>query len=420
METLELSTEQANALNMLRSGENVFLTGAAGTGKSTVVRQFVKETNSKLFPVLASTGAAAVLVGGRTFHSFFGLGIMDGGLDRVVERATGNKRVVSRIKNVEGIIIDEISMLSGETLKAAELISRMCRGEPSLPWGGMQVIAVGDFAQLPPVERGYGHQKPWAFKDPVWKRSGFVNCMLTKIQRSQDVEFLEVLNQVRVGDVTPQVQEFLDSRSADVSEAFSATRLFPRRNQTEKFNKIKLDEIESELVSFPSEYMGRARDVDKLKKQSPVPEVLQLKQGAFLMMRQNDPKQRWVNGSLGYLEEIIDDKLLIRLVHNDRFVALEKATFSMLDAEGEVIAAIRNFPVSLAYAATIHKAQGLTLDAAVVDVSSLWEPGQAYVALSRVTHTEGLYIHNWDRRSIKADPAVTHFYSSILSDSSIG
>ena len=113
METLELSTEQANALNMLRSGENVFLTGAAGTGKSTVVRQFVKETNSKLFPVLASTGAAAVLVGGRTFHSFFGLGIMDGGLDRVVERATGNKRVVSRIKNVEGIIIDEISMLSG-------------------------------------------------------------------------------------------------------------------------------------------------------------------------------------------------------------------------------------------------------------------------------------------------------------------
>ncbi|MEZ4871873.1 MAG: hypothetical protein R2827_06445 [Bdellovibrionales bacterium] len=132
------------------------------------------------------------------------------------------------------------------------------------------------------------------------------------------------------------------------------------------------------------------------------------------MMRvQNDPKQRWVNGSLAYIEEFIDDQILLRLVQNDRLVAIEKSTFSQLDADGEVVAAVVNYPITLAYAATIHKAQGITLDAAVIDVSSLWEPGQAYVALSRVTHPDGLFIENWDERSIMADAQVSRFYESL-------
>ena len=183
-----LSKEQQLALDLCRSGDNIFLTGGAGSGKSYVIREFMKNIDSKQMPILASTGAAAVLLGGRTFHSFFGLGIMEGGVDATLTRIMKDAKTLKRIRQVEGVIIDEISMIPGDALKVAEIISQIAK-ESTLPWGGLRIIAVGDFGQLPPVTK-HGQKRDWSFLTDTWQKTGFQNCVLNFNQRIQDSQFL--------------------------------------------------------------------------------------------------------------------------------------------------------------------------------------------------------------------------------------
>lgn len=394
---------------------NVFVTGGAGSGKSFLIRYFLRDRGLKEFPVLASTGAAAVLVGGRTFHSFFGLGILEGGVDATVEKASKNRQVVRRLKQIKGFIVDEVSMLSGATLRAAEIIARRIL-ESDLPWGGLRVVAVGDFAQLPPVERGpTTAPRGWAFLDPVWNWSGFETCYLRTQTRCKDAEYMRVLSFVREGLVDESVRDYLNAKlvhaASEAARSFEGTRLFPRRDETDRFNLSKLEGLAGKLEAYETIYSGDARSLESLKKYAPVPDVLCLKEGALVMLRQNDPQGRWVNGSTGHVERLSSAKLTIRLL-NGRLAELEKTSFSLLDAEGDVVAAAVNFPVSLAWATTIHKSQGATLDRMMVNLSNLWEPGQAYVALSRLTQGADLAVEKWDARSIRVDPKVLSFYRS--------
>lgn len=390
---------------MSAANPNVFVTGGAGVGKSFLIRHFKRD--AKEFPMLASTGAAAVLVGGRTFHSFFGLGILDGGPEATIERASRNRQVVKRLRQIKGIVIDEISMLAGPVLRVAEVICRRVR-ESDQPWGGIRIVAVGDFAQLPPVERDPARGGGWAFLDPVWEWSGFERQMLQTQVRCQDPEYMSVLAKIRAGVVDDEVTKYLNARTGPVETEFEGTRLFPRRDQTEKFNELRLNELSGKEVLIETNTSGQARAVETLLKQAPVPQVLRLKEGALVMIRQNDPMGRWVNGSTGHVRRIQPTRLSIELL-NGRKVELDKATFSMLDGEGDTIAALVNFPVNLAWASTIHKAQGSTLDRMAVDLSRLWEPGQAYVALSRLTSGSELRIAHWDPSSIRVDPQVIEF-----------
>lgn len=406
---IELTPCQAKANEALKGTSNVFLTGGAGSGKSFLVRHFLRSVNVREFPVLASTGAAAVLIGGRTFHSFFGLGILEGGVEATVEKAAKNRQVVRRLRKIKGFIVDEVSMLSGPTLRAAEVICRRVR-DSDLPWGGLRVVAVGDFAQLPPVERGYGAKKSWGFMDPVWAWTGFETQILRTQTRCKDPEFIKILADVRNGQVTPAVRDYLNSKIGVVSDSFEGTRLFPRRDETERFNLSKLDSLEGQAIRFETVYSGDARAIESLKKYSPLPDALFLKVGALVMLRQNDPQGRWVNGSTGYVRKITGGELKIELL-NRRPIEIEKASFSLLDAEGNVTAAATNFPISLAWASTIHKSQGATLDKMMVNLSNLWEPGQAYVALSRLQQGADLTIEKWDSRSIRVDPDVVAFYA---------
>ncbi len=404
---------QLRAFEALQGAQNVFITGGAGSGKSFLIRHFLADKDRREFPMLASTGAAAVLVGGRTFHSFFGLGIMEGGVEATIEKASKNRQVVRRLKQVKGFIVDEVSMLSGATLRAAEIICRRVRSS-DLPWGGLRVIAVGDFAQLPPVERGASSHRGWAFLDPVWTWSGFQTQFLTTQQRCKDLEFMGILASVREGLVTTEVRNYLDNKVEDEKEGYTGTLLFPRREETERYNLRKLEALDSEPHVFPTLFSGDERALAALKKYSPIPDTLTLKHEALVMLRQNDPQGRWVNGSTGLVKKIAPAKLTIELL-NGRLIEIEKATFSMMDAEGEVIACAINFPISLAWATTIHKAQGATLDRMRVNLANLWEPGQAYVALSRLTQGIDLSIERWDVRSIKVDSKVIQFYRGTLS-----
>lgn len=411
-----LSADQQAALERLHGKKNIFLTGKAGTGKSTVLRRFLEELPGAVeTAVLASTGAAAVLVGGRTFHSFFGLGILEGGAARTVERALKQPRLRKRLKQTDIVVIDEISMLSGETLAAAEMIARLARNNEE-PWGNMRIIAVGDFAQLPPVT--LHREKPdWAFQHELWARSDFQSIALTTVHRSASSEWNDVLNRVREGRCDEVVKKALDERARKTPAEDSVTRLFGRRAEAEAFNRAKLDELPDEPVAYTTEYRGDAQALEQIKRNCPIPELLVLKTDALVMIRRNEQNGRYVNGSLGHVRGLRENSVRVELIENGDIVEIEPVKFEQLNADGEVVASARNFPLNLAYGTTIHKSQGATLDAVRLRLAGLWESGQAYVALSRVRKPENLFLDGWDKRAILSDPEVTHFHAMISSTS---
>jgi len=410
----DLNTEQHAAMKKLHSPGNVFITGSAGTGKSHLIKNYLKGTDPQCIPVLASTGAAAVLIGGRTFHSFFSLGIMEGGAEKTIERALKDKRALRRLKKANAIVIDEISMLPGEVLQVAERIASLARNNPDA-WGGLKIIAVGDFAQLPPINR-FNQKKDWAFSNPVWEKTQF-DCIelkeLMRVQNDQDSEFTLALHDLRLGKLSDRLRNLLDWRTMlSEDDDVKASILFARKVDVERINNKKLAELSGETVQFETIYRGRDSAIKSLKKSAPIGESLKLKEGAFVMIRQNDPRGAWVNGSLGHILNIKDDALSIKLLSGG-IAEINKSNFSQLDAEGNEAANAKNFPITLAWAVTIHKSQGATLDKAVVSLRGLWEPGQAYVAVSRVRSSEDLLISGWDEKSIIADPQVQNFHKSI-------
>ncbi len=409
-----LSAEQQSALELINMGQNVFVTGGAGTGKSFLIRQFLKDHDAKSFPVLASTGAAAVLVGGRTFHSFFALGILEGGVEATIAKAMSDRRLRKRLNQVQGIVIDEVSMIDGVILAAAEEIARRVRKSPEV-WGGIQVIAVGDFFQLPPVVIGRGRERPWAFLHPVWQRTAFRSVVLQEnLRAAEDAELVQTLARVRQGQITDEVRLFLD-RHVRMCDNSASLRLYPRRAQADEYNRGRLAELPGEEIQIASLYSGSPRGIDQLKRAAPIAEELVFKVGAQVMLRQNDPLQRWVNGSLGIVKYYEPGKLMIEL-RSGYVVSLDKADFTLLDADGNALAIASNYPLNLAYATTIHKAQGATLDHMVVDLRSLWEPGHAYVAMSRVRRSEDLFIVGWDEHSIRVDKAVIDYYGQLAQE----
>lgn len=253
-----------------------------------------------------------------------------------------------------------------------------------------------------------------AFLNPVWERSEFLCVHLREMMRSgEDPGFCEALADVREGCLSPRVEALLESCSETFDgEEFTGSILFAKKVDVERLNRQKLAAIEGVEHVFETVYSGADHFKKAVMKNSPVGDRLNLKRNAFVMLRQNDPKGRWVNGSLGHISKIEKDSLSIELL-SGREIEISPVSFSMLDAEGREVAAARNFPVTLAWAVTIHKAQGATLDSAMVTLKNLWEPGQAYVAMSRVRSAAGLKVSSWDARSIIADPEVRSFHAEM-------
>ncbi len=426
--------DQNLAREKLNSDRNIFLTGGAGTGKSTVIQHYLREglDGSKNTAVLASTGTAAILLGGRTFHSFFGLGIMDGGVDQVVARATKHQGILQRLKKTDLVLLDEISMIGSAEWLAAEKIARVARKRQAEPWGGLRIVAIGDFAQLPPVVRAASYQqmrsmnqdpysqdlfsqevrepeKPWCFLTEAWHKTDFDSVNLREVVRSSDSYWNEILNELRWGDFTLRAKEVLDERIKKVPLEFQGTRLFSRRAQVDRLNHERLHTLKGAVKEYNTVYIGNAQKVDELKRNAPIGEMVVLKEGALVMFRQNDPEMKYVNGTLGTIVRLKDAEVRVELL-NGRMIDLKPTTFNVLDAEGNSVATATNFPLNLAWACTIHKAQGATLDKAHVDLRGVWEHGQSYVALSRVRSLEDLTLEGYSPQGFKLDPAVKDFY----------
>ena len=378
-------------------------------GKSFLLRVYLDSLREQGTSLVASTGAAAVLSGGRTFHSFFGLGILEGGLSQTVRRAGQNHGVMQRLRQCHTVIIDEISMISGQALEAANAISKRTRGNTSA-WGGLRVVAVGDFYQLPPVGQ-FGQAADWAFGVPGWSETQFETLTLSEMMRCADEELTQILNLIRIGEVTPEVDAYLDQKITPDRLVNHATRLFPRRQQAEDFNHLRLEELPGKRRIYPTRYScADSRYLEQIRRSAPIPQELHLKKNALVMLRSNDPEGQWVNGSLGFLREMKAEALTIELRQGAEIRVLP-IEFNQLNGEGHVIGSAKNFPVNLAYACTIHKAQGLTLDELHTDLRGVWESGQAYVALSRVRHGTGIYLAGWTKNSVRVDPAVRAFYA---------
>lgn len=409
---MELTPCQTNAMESLCAEGNTFITGEAGTGKSFLIHRYLLRYAPHA-TLLASTGAAAVLIGGRTFHSFFGLGILEGGPERTIEKALRNGKLLKRLRETREIIIDEISMLPGIVLATAEQLARQAR-QSDEPWGGLKVVAVGDFAQLPPVQRE-SRLKDWAFTHGVWKKSQFNSYCLKTAVRFADPQFYQLLNGIRLGLLDQRLLDLLNSRKVSETPK-DITHLYPWRARVAEFNQARLAEISNPAQVYVTIYSGAPAAVESLKKQAPIPESLELKEGAYVMLQQNDPRGRWVNGSTGWVRDLHKEKLTIELT-NGKVIKVMKAAFTLVDADGHTLAEAVNFPLQLAYATTIHKSQGQTLDHAVIHLKGLWEPGQAYVALSRLRSLAGVYITEWSPQSFRVDAQVRQFYQHLLGES---
>lgn len=406
------TAEQTRALELLSGKDNIFLTGAAGTGKSFVIKEYLKKKALRP-PILASTGAAAVIVEGRTFHSYFGLGIMQGGIEKTVAKAVKNPKVRNRIGLNQEIIIDEISMIHPLVFEAANRICKqIMRSEE--PFGGIRLITVGDFFQLPPVDR-FEKKIPWLFESDLWKSLNFTTVELIECMRASEKSFVDILQKVRWGTCDETVCEFLDAKTSQLKSDFMGTILFPRKSEVEAYNQGKLDNLEGELQEFPTEVVTRKTlpmPKEKLIETSPLPQILFLKKNALVMIRKNDEDGHYVNGSLGIVKKIAAESITLELMDGKK-ATVEKDDFHILDGDGKVVATIRNFPLTLGWAITIHKAQGSSIDRLFVNLSNLWEYGQAYVALSRAKDPEHLFVGDWTLNSIKADSEVKEFYAGL-------
>ena len=404
-----LNKKQAQALKtLLNSKKNVFLTGAAGTGKSHVVKLFreIRKMQQHPVPMVASTGAAAILVNGVTFNSYFGLGIMAGGVKTTVDNAMTNRSTVERIVYSDTVIVDEVSMISGQTLEAANLLCQRIRQNKKF-FGGIRMIFVGDFFQLGPYSEE--EKLDWVFLHKSWKQGQIQKIELDQIMRTQDKLFLKVLGKVRKGKIDAEVKKFLAAHVIKTPlNKYVGPRIFSRNHQVDTYNKEQLKIINSPEQIYKTSYAGEGKFVERLKENLVVGEEVKLKRGALVMMRVNNFQEGYVNGTIGVVEGMTEEVLTIRKLSGE-LIHVKKHVFDFVGGNGEVLARARNFPLTLAWAVTIHKAQGATMDTALISLDQLWLHGQAYTALSRLKSSEGLKIVKWDRSSFKVDKKVLKY-----------
>lgn len=402
-----LNPQQTKALKvLLNSKTNVFLTGAAGTGKSHVIKLFreVKKLHQENIPIVASTGAAALLVNGVTFNSYFGLGILAGGIEATIANALTNRSACERIVYTDTIIVDEISMISGDVFKAADLLCQKIR-QNKKPFGGIRIIAVGDFFQLGPFSDT--ETINWVFASPHWARAKFKKIELSTIMRTSDKLFLKILSKIRQGKVDSEVVKFLNSRKIKPPKN-DLPRILSRNYEVDKYNLTKLNEIKSPVVTCKTQYAGEPWAISRIKENLVVPDNLLIKKGALVMLRVNNFKENYINGTIGTIIGITESVLTIKKLSGE-IIHVQKHVFEFINGNGEVLARARNFPLTLAWAITIHKSQGASLDQALISIDRLWLHGQAYTALSRLTSSKGLFLTSWDKQSFKVDKKVIKY-----------
>lgn len=404
---------QKDALEILKMGRNVFLTGPAGSGKTFVLNEYIsylKQSGVEV-AITASTGIASTHINGMTIHAWSGLGIKSSLTDYDLENMMEKQYLYKRFEKTQVLVIDEISMLSGNQLTMVEWICRTFKHNDK-PFGGMQVILCGDFFQLPPITRasfGESTENDFAYESDAWKFAKFTICYLSEQHRQKDSDYLSVLNQIRANKVTRETIELLRSRENTEPEIdVPATKLFTHNIDVDTINHKHLDTLTAATKEFTMLSKGKDFLVEGLKRSCLAPERLRLKEGARVMFVKNNYEVGFVNGTLGVVTGFNTfGEPVVRTV-GGKLISVVPMSWS-IEEEGKVKAEITQLPLRLAWAITVHKSQGMSLDAMEVDLSKSFVKGMGYVALSRVRSLGGMKLLGFNTLSLEVDPAVLEF-----------
>lgn len=400
---------QAQAMDLLKLGENVFLTGAAGAGKTWLLNRYIEYLRARDVgvAVTASTGIAATHLDGRTLHSWSGIGVRDSLNEAELAKLLRNRRLRRNYSDAKVLVIDEISMLHPHQL---DMVDRIARGmlEADEPFGGLQVIACGDFFQLPPVSgRGASVPRRFAFEAESWRSGGFRVCYLHEQHRQGDDPLLTILNDIRAGCAGEHSKVPLRTRyKREPDGDVRPTRLYARNINVDSINDRERDRLDGDENVFVMETRGPAALVEGLVRSCLAPETLRLKTGAQVMFVKNAADGTYVNGTRGTIDGFEDETgwPQVRTFGGDLITAMPVDWKH--DDNGTVRATVTQVPLRLAWAITIHKSQGMTLDTAEIDLSDAFEPGMGYVALSRVRALNGLKLMGLNATALQVNQDV--------------
>ncbi|MGP4716512.1 AAA family ATPase [Psychrobacter sp. T6-6] len=455
---------QSSALDILKTGQNVFLTGSAGSGKTYTLNQYIDYLRARRVPVAvtASTGIAATHMNGTTIHSWSGIGIKDELTDRDLTTLSRKQFLADRLKDTAVLVIDEISMLHAKQLNLVSQVLKHIR-KSDKAFGGIQVVVAGDFFQLPPIgSKGESNREKFAFMSEAWLDAKFHICYLSEQHRQVSeaanggLDLDDILNQIRRQEVTFEAIAALEA-TYDQSVDIKRTRLYTHNLNVNKINDKELASLEGETMRFEATATGDSKLVETLKKTVRTQDELILKVGAKVMFIKNNAELGVSNGTMGELigfvavkiddnkdnsDALIEDdssddidedaagekktkgkkstakkdkekpktkkittqKMPVVRLNSGREVIAEPEEWIIEDETGDVLASYLQVPLCLAWAITIHKSQGMTLDAAEIDLSRTFELGQGYVALSRLKSLAGLQLLGMNDMSLQLDP----------------
>ncbi len=408
---------QSQTLEILKTGANVFLTGEPGAGKTYVLNQYIDWLISSdvSVAVTASTGIASTHIGGMTIHSWSGIGARDMLDQYALDAIASNEKVVRRVKKARVLVIDEISMLDGRVLDMVETVCRTIK-QKGESFGGMQVILVGDFFQLPPIA-GRGEMSRFAFESRAWDTAKFLTGYLTEQHRQEDELLLGLLNAIRKNDVDESHYTLLAEQTDIGFPDVEPTKLFTHNSDVDSMNISRLKELNTEARTFKMEARGSKPLLLGLVKNCLSPEVLELRIDAMVMCTKNNFEVGYVNGTLARVVRFdIDDGYPVIETSDGREIKIASQNWSVQE-DDKVLAQITQIPLRLAWAITVHKSQGMSLDAAEIDLRNAFTYGQGYVALSRVRTLTGMKILGLNSQALLVDPRVVHKDEHFRSDS---
>ncbi len=419
---------QEEALTILKTGANVFLTGEPGAGKTHTINEYINYLRAhEIEPAItASTGIAATHIGGLTIHSWSGIGIKPKLTRYDIDKIATNEHLVRRISKTHVLIIDEVSMLPPDTLTSVDMVCREIK-QTNEPFGGMQIIFVGDFFQLPPImkkEPVVSKSDPYnqdifedgampnqsvrfAYGSSAWESARPIICYISEQHRQDDDTFLSLLSAIRRNEFNEDHMEYIQERVVEREESKKHyPKLFSHNVDVDTVNTEMLGKIDATQQSYQMKSAGNTTLVAILKKGCLSPELLHLKVGAEVMCTKNNIKDGYVNGTLANVVGFApDSKYPIIKTPNNKIITIEPAEW-LVEENGKIKASISQIPLRLAWAITVHKSQGMSMDKAVMDLSGVFEYGQGYVALSRVRNLAGLYILGYNARAFQVHPEV--------------
>ncbi|MBI2045866.1 MAG: AAA family ATPase [Parcubacteria group bacterium] len=409
--------KQTQALEVLKAGKNVYLTGAAGSGKTHVLNKYISYIKERGIPiaVTASTGIAATHLGGVTLHSWSGVGVRDTLSQYELEALAQKEYLWKRFEKTKILVIDEVSMLSPRLFDTVERVCREMKRSDK-PFGGMQIVLAGDFFQLPPITRG-NMAVEFIHVSDAWKASDIRVCYLDEQFRHGDAVLENLLNEIRGGAVSSHTKKILmASGYKERKSGALPTRLYTHNADVDAENEIELGKLSGEEKTYEMRSKGKLHLVETLKKNILAPETLKLKKDAVVMFVKNNIEGGYNNGTLGTVTDFDDEQPVVR-TFDGRDIAVSSAEWEIKEDE-KTLASVSQLPLRLAWAITIHKSQGMSMDAAEIDLSQAFVPGQGYVALSRLRSLSGLFLRGMNDMALAVYPDVAVLDKRLLADSS--